>query len=90
MAYETKPGTGSLFKNDYKKSDSHPGARGTGCCPFCEKEFEVAAWTKTTQRGDKFQSLSFSEPYKKAEGEDQKAAAVNETPKPKDDVDLPF
>ena len=28
MAYEPKPGDGSLFKNEYKHADNHPDATG--------------------------------------------------------------
>ena len=56
MAYEAKPGTFSLFKNDKKESDKHPDYRGDG------KDADgnaiwVSAWLKEGKSG-KFFSLS--------------------------------
>jgi uncharacterized protein (DUF736 family) len=57
MAYEAKPGTFSLFKNDKKESDKHPDYRGDG------KDADgnaiwVSAWLKEGKSG-KFMSCSF-------------------------------
>jgi len=61
MAYDRAINTGSLFKNDKKVSDKHPSARGEMLleCPHCSatNEFWISAWTNTTQKGDKYQSL---------------------------------
>ena len=66
MAYEAKPGTFSLFKNDKKESDKHPDYRGDG------KDADgnaiwVSAWLKEGKSG-KFMSCSF-----KLKDEQQKA-----------------
>jgi len=50
MAYEAKPGTFSLFKNDKKESDKHPDYRGDG------KDADgnaiwVSAWLKEGKSG---------------------------------------
>lgn len=55
--FEAKPGTFSLFKNQEKKTDSHPDYRGDG------KDIEgnpiwVSAWLKEGKSG-KFMSCSF-------------------------------
>jgi hypothetical protein len=65
MAYEPKPGDGSLFKNQYKNADNHPDATGYIIAHRDIKEgekLELGAWTKTGTRG-KFQSLRMSDIY---------------------------
>lgn len=56
MAYELREGQGSLFKNDHKTKDSHPGARGEALIGGVL--YEVSAWTKEGRKG-RFQSLAF-------------------------------
>ena len=58
---ENKVNTGSIFKNNYKKSESHPDYKGK--CMVNGKEMEIALWVKDTKTGEKFFSASFSEPY---------------------------
>ena len=58
---ETKNNSGSIFKNNYKKSESHPDYKGK--CMVNGKEMEIALWVKDTKTGEKFFSTSFSEPY---------------------------
>ena len=58
MAFETKPNSGTLWKNDRKTSDSHPNAKGD--CLIDGKWYWVSAWTKRKQNGEPFQSLSFT------------------------------
>ena len=57
MAYEHKPGTFSLFKNDKKEADNHPDYKGYGK-DTSGKEIEVAAWLKEGTKG-KFMSCTF-------------------------------
>ena len=60
MAYEQKPGTGSIFKNQNKKEARHPDYKGL----FKDvdgKEWSVALWVKEGQKG-KFFSMGMSEP----------------------------
>lgn len=57
MAYEAKPGSFSLFKNDKKEADNHPDYKGDG------KDLDgnpiwVSAWLKEGKSG-KFMSCSF-------------------------------
>lgn len=59
MAFELKPNSGSLFKNDRKTSDKHPDYTGTWK-DADGKEWQLAAWVKEGSKG-KFFSLSASE-----------------------------
>lgn len=59
MAYEHKPNTGSLFKNDKKTESKHPDYTGIWKDEN-GKEFSFAAWIKEGNKG-KFFSLSASE-----------------------------
>jgi len=57
MAYEAKPGSFSLFKNDKKEADNHSDYKGDG------KDLDgnavwVSAWLKEGKSG-KFMSCSF-------------------------------
>ena len=67
MAWETKEGTGSLFKNGKREKDSHPNAKGEA--KIGGVLYEVAAWTKKDKNGNPWQLLSF-----KPKGTDQQGA----------------
>ena len=56
MAYEPKPGSFSLFKNDKKEKDSHPDYRGDGL-DMNGTPVWVSAWIKEGKNG-KFMSCS--------------------------------
>ena len=58
---ETKNNAGAIFKNTYKKTESHPDYKGK--VNVNGKEMEIALWVKDTKTGEKFFSASFSEPY---------------------------
>ena len=62
---ETRNNTGAIFKNDNKKADNHPDYKGK--VNVNGKEMEVALWMKTSAKGVKFFSASFSEPYIKTD-----------------------
>lgn len=88
MAYELKPGQGSIFKNDKKTQDNHPEYRGTIKTPD-GKEWEVSLWVKEGQKG-KFFSANFKEPYRK-DNSNHSAISGNSTGfDPNDPGDLPF
>ena len=57
MAFEHKPGSFSLFKNDRKTADNQPDYKGPGK-DLQGNEIEVAAWLKDGGKG-KFMSCSF-------------------------------
>lgn len=78
MAYELREGQGSLFKNDHKSKDSHPGARGEALIGGVV--YEISAWTKEGRKG-RFQSLSFKPKQERRHEPDDR---------PGDDREIPF
>ncbi len=60
MAYEMRPGGGSLFRNDKKTTDKHPSMKGKVMLPNGEVRW-LSAWTKKTAAGDTWVSLSIGE-----------------------------
>lgn len=56
--YQHKNGTGSLFKNEFKKSENHPDMTGVIVTPD-GTEYKIRGWTKTNSKGN-FLSLSIS------------------------------
>ncbi len=62
---EQRNNTGAIFKNDNKKAENHPDYKGKVLVN--NKEMEVALWLKTSAKGVKFFSASFSEPFVKSE-----------------------
>ena len=78
MAYEQKPNSGSLFKNEKKEKDTHPNLQGSALIDGVE--YWVSAWTKEGKKG-KWISMAF----KPKEGQD------HDDKRPKDkDSDIPF
>jgi len=57
LSYEQRDNSGSLFANEAREKDTHANARGS--CTIGGVAYFVDAWTKTTQDGKKWQSLSF-------------------------------
>lgn len=66
MAYETKPNTGAIFKNEKKANEKHPDYRGT--INVDGKEKEIALWLKESHKGVKYFSVSINEVWKPKEG----------------------
>jgi uncharacterized protein (DUF736 family) len=62
---ETRNNTGAIFKNDNKKAENHPDYKGK--VNVNGKDMEIALWMKTSAKGVKFLSASFSEPFVKSE-----------------------
>lgn len=58
MAYEIRPNTGSLFKNDKKEADSHPDYKGSGLIEGVG-EVWLDAWINTSNSGTKYMALKF-------------------------------
>jgi hypothetical protein len=77
MAYEHKPGTFSLFKNDRKESDRHPDYKGDGM-DNDGNAIWVSAWLKDGAKG-KFMSCQIK---RKDEVAQQGAAKVQQAAKP--------
>lgn len=65
MAYELKPGQGTIFKNSKKEKENQPEYKGEIMTPSGEK-LEIALWVKEGQKG-KFFSAAIKPPYKKDE-----------------------
>lgn len=68
MAYEMRPGGGSLFKNEWKTSDKHPNLKGKIMLPNGEVRW-ISAWTKVTSAGEKWQSLSIGDLVQGGQGQ---------------------
>lgn len=85
MAYEMRPGQGSLFRNDKRTTESHPNLKGKIMLPGGEVRW-VSGWTKTTSAGEKWISLSVGELVQGVgQPQPQLKAAVVES-----DDDIPF
>jgi uncharacterized protein (DUF736 family) len=93
---ETRNNTGAIFKNDNKKAENHPDYKGK--VNVNGKDMEIALWMKTSAKGVKFFSVSFSEPFVKNEPQIQRnEPQINGTLKQAiihesnfDNDDLPF
>lgn len=57
MAYEPRPGSMSLFKNDRKEQPNHPDYKGDGM-DLEGNPVWISAWLKETSGGKKFFSIS--------------------------------
>ena len=77
QAFEPKPNTGALFANTNKTAENHPDIRGD---IFVSRELiaeiakkstspliklSLSAWKRESQAGNKYMSVSISEPYDK-------------------------
>jgi len=69
MAFEHKPGSFSLFRNEHKKAGNHPDYKGEGK-DLDGKPIEVAAWTKKGAKGD-FLSCTFKPKAARADRDDK-------------------
>jgi uncharacterized protein (DUF736 family) len=84
MAYEVKPNTGSLFKNDKKEADTHPDYKGSGLIEGVG-EVWLDAWINTSANGTKYMSLKFKpKDQQSAPRQAQPASAFDE------DSEVPF
>lgn len=82
MAYEHKPGTGTIFKVDDKKSENYPDYKGKVVLQDGTKQ-DIALWVKDTERG-KYFSAKISDPYiapeKKEEEKKEEELAEDDLP----------
>ena len=60
---ETKLNSGAIFKNAKKTNEKQPDYKGT--VNVNGKEMEISLWLKESQKGTKYFSASFQEPFKK-------------------------
>lgn len=86
MAYEMKPDSGSLFKNDKREKETHAHARGSALIDGVS--YYVDAWTNTDKNGNKYQSLKFKRKDTQAAGNSWQAPA--EDPFDDDASSVPF
>ena len=75
MAYEMKPESGSLFKNDQKQTEKHPDDSGSALINGVE--YWMNAWIKRPQGKKPYMSFSF-----KVKGAPKTAAAPPQAPEP--------
>ena len=56
--FQQKDMTGTIFRNDKRNGNERaPNARGS--CVIDGVTYKISSWTKTTKKGDPFQSLAF-------------------------------
>ena len=55
--YEQKDNSGALFINDKREKETQPNAKGSAMIGGVE--YWVSAWTNTSSKGTKYQSLKF-------------------------------
>lgn len=82
--FEQKNMSGALFKNKNKRADNHPDY--TGNCTVEGKKLNIAAWLKTSGKGEKYMSISFSEPQTNGGGSN----TTQSRPNIEDSDDIPF
>ena len=62
MPFENRPGQGALFKNrDHEKNPRSPNLKGDARLELADGstvELDIAAWTKESERADKWLSLA--------------------------------
>ena len=84
---ETKLNSGAIFKNSKKTSDKSPDYTGT--VNVNGKEMQISLWFKESQKGTKYFSAAFQEPFKKDTETKTYPNETKYTPKI-EDQDLPF
>ena len=92
MAYEMKPSSGSLFKNDRKEKETHPDYKGKVMLPNGEVRW-LSGWKKQTASGDGWLSLSIGDLVQQAGGGGQpmtQHSAAKANAFVADDSDIPF
>jgi len=57
MAFEQKPNSGTLFRNEEKRTENSPDASGTALIGGVK--YKISGWIKQGQNGKRFTSLSF-------------------------------
>lgn len=60
---ETKLNSGAIFKNSKKTNEKQPDYQGT--VNVNGKEMQISLWFKESQKGTKYFSVAFQEPFKR-------------------------
>lgn len=87
MESKNKFNSGAIFKNSKKTSEKSPDYKGT--VNVNGKDMEISLWLKESQKGTKYFSASFQEPFKKDSETKTYPNETKYTPKIEDDS-LPF
>lgn len=100
--YTPKPNSGSLWTNSYKKQDNHPDMRGD---VYLDRSLlrrlldntsddlikvSISSWSRTTNNGRDYMSLSISEPYEKPQAQAYQPTKKQPSLPPQDDEEIPF
>lgn len=87
MESKNKNNSGAIFKNAKKTNEKQPDYKGT--VNVNGKDMEISLWLKESQKGTKYFSASFQEPFKKDSESKSYSNETKYTPKLEDDS-LPF
>ena len=87
MESKNKNNSGAIFKNN-KTKDTQPDYKGT--VNVNGKDMEISLWFKESQKGTKYFSASFQEPFKKDSETKTYPNETRYTPKIDDSDSLPF
>ena len=71
---------GGLFPNRKRDGKNDPDWRGDGM--VCGVSIDIAAWERTTKKGSKMLSLSFSEPRERKPKDTEVAPEIPKDPPP--------
>jgi hypothetical protein len=90
MAYEQRPNSGSLFKNNKKQpGDRQPDYRGD--CLLNGQVLEISAWIKETRNGGKFMSLAFKPKQdRQPQQQDAPLTGIDPADVPPAETEIPF
>jgi len=90
MAFEQKPNSGSLFRNEEKKSDTHAEYKGSAMIDGVE--YWMDGWVNEIKSGEKAGKKYFNLKFKPKEHRSQQSrgASRQSAPEPIDDDETPF
>ena len=91
MAFEQKPNTGALFKND-SQHEKAPLYKGDAIIDG--KKWQMSAWLNTSKKGMKYMSIKFEEPMGQSQGSStanyDKERGYDQSPVSEPFDDVPF
>lgn len=86
MSYDSKVNRGVLFKNDRKRTETHPDYKGE--INIDGVEFWLSAWIQKSRQGETYMSLSIGDA--KGEKPSAKQPARHAAPDADFDNEIPF